>query len=367
MRKITKTLLLVTSSMMLTPFAIGCSAKPAPITYDVIFKNYDGSVLYQTKVNSGESAVYEGENPSKPADVDNYYDFEGWDKPFDNITSDLEVTAKYKSTSNFKDFEVDFEFEDDLGATEYTAETTNFLGVDKGATVSLVKPIIVDGEETSTYVVHFDDMTFDYSQVNTSLWDEFEIKITYKGVTKTDVIDVIPDYHNWTDNQHFNFGGRYMEPGPDWLMITYLDLSEGAMINGVPGEFSGDYYHYELFDDDGLRFYGRYNGASTDVIYRFVDETFHQYNLFDDFDNPVMKIHCIVDGETPFLAPQEFDFSIYQSLDEVTSAYGTADADGQCLTPKYDYDPNANSFKIHLPDYPNPFVYNEADGNYHAK
>ena len=382
MRKITKSLLLVTSSMMIIPFLGGCKIKQdatstststssstsTTTTYDVVFKNYDGSVLYQTKVNAGESAIYEGEDPSKPADVDNYYEFEGWDKPFDNITSDLEVTAIYKSTSNFKDFDVDFEFEVDLGASEYTSQTTNFLGVDEGATVSLVKPVIVDGEEVSSYVVHFDDMTFDYSQVDTSVWDEFDIKITYKGVTKTDVIDVMPDYNNWTNGQHFNFGGKYMEPGPDWSIITYLDLyTEGAMINGCPGEFSGDYYHYEFFDEDGLRFYGKYNGASTDVIYRFVDQTFHQYNKFDNFDDPVMKVTCVVDGETPFFAPQQFELSIYQDLDECTSAYGTAYGDNQYLTPKYDYDPSNKSFKVHLPDYPNPFVYSKADGNYHAQ
>ena len=342
---------------------VACSPKQE-ITYKVVFKNYDDSVLYETTVKKGQSVTYEGEDPTKPADLDNYYEFKEWDTPLDNVTSDLEIKATFDSVSNIADFNVDFAFKVDMNASEYNADTTNYLGVDEGVEATLVKSVIVDEQEVTTRTINFDNMTFDYSQVDLSSWDEFPITLTYAGITKTDIIDVLPSYHDWTNDRHYNFGGKYVEPGPDWLIITYLDLfDEGAMINGYPDEIIGDYYHYEMLDDDVIRFYGKYDGGTSDVIYVFKDETLYQYNRLG---SKVDTIHCVVDNPISWVAPSEFALDIYKSFDESTSEYGTASGDNKILTPKYDYDPETKSIRVHLPDYPNPFVYNESDGQYHA-
>lgn len=358
MKKITKSLLLIS----LASYMVACSPKQE-ITYKVVFKNYDDSVLYETTVKKGQSVTYEGENPTKPADLDNYYEFKEWDTPLDNVTSDLEIKATFDSVSNIADFSVDFVFTVDMNASEYNADTTNYLGVDEGVEATLVKSVIVDEQEVTTRTIKFDDMTFDYSQVDLSIWDEFPISLTYAGITKTDIIDVLPSYHDWNNDRHYDFGGKYVEPGPDWLIITYLDLfDEGAMINGYPGEFIGDYYHYEL-SDEVLRIYGKYDGGTADVLYLFIDSTLHQYNRLGE---KVDTIHCVVDNPISWVAPSEFALDIYKSFDESTSEYGTASGDNKIVTPKYDYDPANKSIRIHLPDYPNPFVYDESDGKYHA-
>lgn len=60
------------------------------VTYTVTFKDWDGSVLKTQTVQSGSSATAP-DNPTRDG-----YSFTGWDKTFNNITSDLIITAQYK-------------------------------------------------------------------------------------------------------------------------------------------------------------------------------------------------------------------------------------------------------------------------------
>ncbi|MGI6176802.1 MAG: InlB B-repeat-containing protein, partial [Christensenellales bacterium] len=62
-------------------------------TYTVTFQDWDGSAIDTQQVEHGGSA-------SAPADPEREgYTFNGWDKEFTNITSDLTVTATYTSSS----------------------------------------------------------------------------------------------------------------------------------------------------------------------------------------------------------------------------------------------------------------------------
>ena len=64
--------------------------KAAPVeTFTVTFTDYDGTVLKTETVESGKSATA----PAAPTREN--YTFKGWDKAFDNITSDLFVKAQY--------------------------------------------------------------------------------------------------------------------------------------------------------------------------------------------------------------------------------------------------------------------------------
>ena len=59
------------------------------LTYTVTFKDWDGEVLKTEEVTEGSGATA----PTAP--TRDYYTFTGWDKPFDEVTEDLTVTATY--------------------------------------------------------------------------------------------------------------------------------------------------------------------------------------------------------------------------------------------------------------------------------
>ena len=61
----------------------------ASVSYTVTFKDWDGSVLKTQTVASGGSASAPT-NPTRSG-----YTFTGWDKDYNNVTSDLVVTAQY--------------------------------------------------------------------------------------------------------------------------------------------------------------------------------------------------------------------------------------------------------------------------------
>lgn len=71
-------------------------------TYTVTFLNYNGKVISTQTVEYGKAATAP-EAPQKPSDDKYNYVFSGWDKAFDNVTSDLTVTAVFESAEKTQD------------------------------------------------------------------------------------------------------------------------------------------------------------------------------------------------------------------------------------------------------------------------
>jgi len=65
-------------------------------TFNVVFTNYDGSILYKTEVEYGKTAVYFGDTPVRSKQGNVVYKFLGWDKPLENITDDIVFVAQYE-------------------------------------------------------------------------------------------------------------------------------------------------------------------------------------------------------------------------------------------------------------------------------
>ena len=72
-------------------------------TYTVVFKDFDGTILKEETVEEGKNATAPS-NPSRDG-----YDFIGWDKEYNNITSNLEINAKYEITQGSKIYTISYE------------------------------------------------------------------------------------------------------------------------------------------------------------------------------------------------------------------------------------------------------------------
>ena len=136
------------------------------VTYNVVFKGYNGEVLASLKIEEGKT-ISEALIPDAP--IVEGYDFVGWDKSFDIVTSDLEINALYEET--ILEFTVKFENVDD---TEYTD-----LIVNKGEKLAKPNDPVKEGYE---FVGWFTDETcvnvYDFESVVTKdliLYAKYEV------------------------------------------------------------------------------------------------------------------------------------------------------------------------------------------------
>ena len=75
---------------------------PAPATYTVTWKNYDGSVLEtDADVAEGATPEYNGNEPTKPDSDSNTYTFAGWTPEVSAVTGDTEYTATFTEASYY--------------------------------------------------------------------------------------------------------------------------------------------------------------------------------------------------------------------------------------------------------------------------
>lgn len=344
----------------------------------VHFYSYDGNtlVLHQTNyVKSGESVTYKGDEPTKAADFDYYYTFNDWDKAFDNVTSNLDVFACFEQFYNVKDFDPSFEYWIYKFSEDFDDTNTSFYKTGAGLEVELAKPVIVDGVEKTSHHVNFTDMVIDFSNVDTSKIGEYDTTITYQGITKNEVIDVIPDSDRYEDDpvNSFSTGGHNAEAGPDWIGIATIDFykykdgddEEYAIFNDV---YSEPYLHdyFEKDDHRYMTFYRIYNGVSINFRYklRYVGGGSSSYIMEYDFPE-----HEDVEGTVKLVSNAlTTDLVLHKKLDESHSAYGQISkqiyTSNYKIAVKYDYDAENNTIKVHHPDFPNVLAYDAETNTY---
>ena len=86
---------MLTAFLALTAIAlVGCGNKTRP-TYTVTFKNYDGSLLSESKVKKGDTVIYKGQDPYRANTSEYTYTFSGWDQPLENILSNCTRYAQF--------------------------------------------------------------------------------------------------------------------------------------------------------------------------------------------------------------------------------------------------------------------------------
>lgn len=350
----------------------------------VSFYSYDGvnlTLLQRNYVKNGDSVSYEGETPTKKADFEYYYTFKAWDKTFDNVTSNLDVFATYDQTSNVKDFDPSYNFWVYKHTEELDETNCSFKRAKDGLTVELVKPVTVDGKEYTQHHVNFTDMEIDLSNLDTSKIGEYDITITYKGIVKNEVIDVIPDVKRFKDEpeDHFTTGpDPVQQPAPDWWTTMSIDFYKYAEGDDETYSYFNDddsvLYRDERFsknDKDYITFYCIYNGVSTNVRYRIRYVGGGSSKTLDEYDFPE---HSSSTGEVTIVSEAlTTTLKIYHDFDESHSAYGQIKklyysdhgTDHYLkIAVKYDYDKDKKTIKVHHPDFPNVMTYDPESDTY---
>ena len=67
--------------------------------YSVVFKNWDGTILYTTNVIEGHTPIYNGNIPTRPSDGQYNYTFNGWTPSLGPVYGNIEYTASYTATA----------------------------------------------------------------------------------------------------------------------------------------------------------------------------------------------------------------------------------------------------------------------------
>ncbi|MBQ2378280.1 MAG: hypothetical protein II297_07760 [Clostridia bacterium] len=104
--------------------------------HTVTFTDLDGKVLCTLDVQNGDSAVYTGELPTKPADNYLVYNFSGWSANLSCVTQDMTVFPLFNSAQRL--YTVDFYDYD--GTLLYTAKVPYGSSVTYGGTVTPTRP-----------------------------------------------------------------------------------------------------------------------------------------------------------------------------------------------------------------------------------
>ena len=78
--------------------------------YEIIFQNEDGTVLQRSNVNYGETPIYNGATPTKPASAEFNYTFAGWTPAISPVTGSQTYTAIFNAVK--KQYEIIFQNED---------------------------------------------------------------------------------------------------------------------------------------------------------------------------------------------------------------------------------------------------------------
>ena len=142
--------------------------------YEVIFKNEDGTVLQRSNVTYGETPVYNGATPTKPATAEFTYPFADWSPSITAVTGAQIYTATYSSVK--KQYEVIFKNEDgtELQRSNVTyGETPVYSGTvpTKEATAEFTytfkgwSPAITVVEGAQTYTATFNSTRNEYEVI----------------------------------------------------------------------------------------------------------------------------------------------------------------------------------------------------------
>ena len=198
------------------------TTKDVTPVYTVTFVNHDGTELEKVTVRHGEAVEYTGKTPTREANGYLSYEFDGWDKEFNHVVSDLTVTAKFKEIDNTPLYIVTFK---DYDGTEL-AKVTVKLG--EKAVYPHDNPV----REDEGYIVY----TFNgWNKSLDNITEDLEVYALYSSVDTTPIILYIKPNDNWADGDARFAAYFFGDAGNTWVSMTDSD-NDGIYEVAIPND-----------------------------------------------------------------------------------------------------------------------------------
>ena len=121
--------------------------------YTITFQNWDGTTLATYSLEYGQTPVYAGTDPTKPADAQYTYTFSGWTPALATVTGDATYTATFSSDVNSYTVTLNAENGTVTGAGTYTYGTSANLTATPAECYHFVKWSDEDTNATRTITV----------------------------------------------------------------------------------------------------------------------------------------------------------------------------------------------------------------------
>ena len=263
--------------MLLTTIVLvsGCKSKKTELNkYNVVFKDYDGSVLKEEIVEEGKNAIAPV-NPTRDG-----YTFTGWDKEYSNINKDIIINALYeqikiinKYTVIFKDYngtvlkeEIVEEGKNATAPDVSSREGYNFIGWNKEFT-NITGDIVINAtyEKIKLTVTFLDDEgnllkeeTVLYGEDAIGLKPEKKGYLTFMGWDKT----LFEIKENTTIKAIY---------GPTVHKVTFYDGNEKLDL-GLDSYTEGEEVALPIYNKEGYQFDGWYLSDKSMTEYQIIDK-----------------------------------------------------------------------------------------------
>lgn len=180
------------------------SNDPAKKTYEVTWKNDDGTTLRTDKVLVNTMPSFGGKEPTKAAINEKKYVFNGWTPEIEIVNSNQTYTAMYTEAENL--FTITF----NLDGGQWDLENTQ--SVIYNGKITNIKPI-KEGYDFNGWVIkgYFSDTKFD---TETSIKEEYTLTATWTVAKYTVSFDLDGGTWSRSNEQSLNYNGKITTTKP---------------------------------------------------------------------------------------------------------------------------------------------------------
>ena len=311
--------------------------EPPVTNYHIIFQNYDGTTLYEVDVAEGETPVYEGATPEKPATAEYSYTFTGWTPDVVAATCDATYTAVFSENANSYTItynvngvfyaEQTYEYGAAVTAPEYTVpEGHTFSGWNVPETMPAENLVLNAALTVNSYTITYNvngefyaAQTYEYGAAVTA--PEYACEYTYYHFSGWAVPDTMPAHDASYD--------AVMTPydGIEWYADELYLFDNGEMVEfpGLVRVVTDDDVKYYYFGEEN--FAARARMIDGEVVNEYMVE--NNNGLLFAGDNYIFGEDGVIEHlDYTLNGIKEVDGKLYYLIDGVIIRHGLVEVDG---------------------------------------